>query len=73
MVNLDRLVDALYFLGVEWKMEAGDSDLTLRSDDKHACSFALLPLLLADCMVSISVGFNPRTLKIMNRIDSPQS
>ena len=72
MVRLDWLVNALYFVGVEWKMEAGDSDLTLRSDDKHACSFALLPLLLADCMVSISVGLNPRKLIIINRIDPRQ-
>ena len=72
MVHLDWLVNALYFGGVEWKMEAGDSDLTLRSDDKHACSSALLPLLLADCMVSISVGLNPRKLIIINRIDPRQ-
>ena len=52
MVNLDQLTrcELTPCILLEWKMEAGDSDLALGSDDKHACTS--LSLLLADCMVS---------------------
>ena len=54
MVNLDQLTrcELTPCILLEWKMEAGDSDLALGSDDKHACTSLSLSLLLADCMVS---------------------